>query len=106
MRGPFEVERRADGRRQGDVACRSDGRDRVARDSRGRSRLRGWRDHRHASRRWLVNLLAVSVAELRETTMARRRPHDPVSVLLGRHALVVDPGGRRGARVELRRLAD
>ena len=50
-------------------------------------------DHRHPSRPRFVNLAAASVAELREVMQARRRPVDPVSVLLGRFAQSLTAAG-------------
>jgi hypothetical protein len=60
------------------------------------------RDPWHASRYGLVlNPVTASVAELREVMQARRRPHDPVSVALGRCAQSLTAAGEVDAEIAL-----
>jgi hypothetical protein len=48
-----------------------------------------------------VNLAAVSLAELRGVTLARRRPRDPVSVVLGRYPQVLAAAGELDGDIAL-----
>jgi hypothetical protein len=86
-----KVEQRADELRQGQLDRRPSGRSAPQRLA-GRRESHWRRDPRHSSRRGpVLNLEAVSIAELREVMQARR--HDPLSILLGRFAQSLTAAG-------------